>query len=357
MGNDIFSNYINKKKIMNLRLAEIFFKYTVNDKNKLNKSLEKIIDIHTNLFYSNNNYQIEELDNYFLMKNSNDNLLKETLLSTVLFYKENSLEDKIESDIGTIIILSNTVYLSFILGDIANLDEDLEPYINSFFNKYKNKIRIKEVEKVEKLKKELMTSLKEEFNQFKKFFKLFNGMQYSVDLEQILDYSDGYLVNSLYDIKMLSKFPLKEIEQTKNNKGIDLDNNIISLELTVFKLIQDIINGNINNKYFIEIDISLFEKQKYRQAIDIIFKNNIIKEKIILTFNYASIKGHNKILEDISSSGYQLAANKINNINVSKNSFDNLKYVFIPSNFLDYYDGYVDIWKAKDIIFIVSGGY
>lgn len=356
MGNDIFSNFINKNKIMNLRFAEIFFKYTVHDKNKLNKSLEKIIDIYTNLFYYVKLHEIEELDNYFLMKNSNDTLLKETLLSTVLFYKENNLENKIESDIGTIIILSNTVYLSLILGDINNSDEDLVLYVNSFFNKYKNKIRIKEEDRIEELKKELVVALKEEFNQFKKFFKLFSGMQYSVETEQILDYDGGYLVNLLYDIKMLSKFSLKEIEQTKNNRGINLDNSIITLELTMFKIIQDVIKGNINNKYFIQVDVSLFEKQKYRQAVDTIFSNNILKDKIIFIFNYDNIKGHNKILEDVKNFGYQLAVNKINNINVSKNSFDNLKYIFVSHNFLEYYEGYLDIWKAKNIIIIVSGG-
>jgi hypothetical protein len=357
MGNDIFSTFMNKQKLMNFRLAEIFLKYTTQDKNKSNKTIEKIIDIYINLFYYNENQDLSELDNYFLMNNSNDILLKKILLSTIIFYKQNDMEDKIERDIGKIIIISNSIYLSLVLGNISKYDDDLEKMFDSFFTKYKNKIRIKEETVIIELKQELFSILKTEMAYFKKFFKLFNEIKYSLSFEQIFDCNYGFMVNLSYDIKMLSKYSLKEIEQVKNNKGINLENNIITLELTVLQLIKDMIAGNVNNKYFIDIEMACLEKPKYRQAIENILNNEILKSKIVFILNYNSLKAHQKTIVDLTSKNYLIGVKNVNDLKVTKTSFDNIKYVFVSPQFLEYHDGYLEIWKVKDTKFIVSGGY
>ena len=52
MGNDIFSVFVEKKKSMILEYASIFFKYTVNDKSKITKTLSNIIDVYVEKDYS-----------------------------------------------------------------------------------------------------------------------------------------------------------------------------------------------------------------------------------------------------------------------------------------------------------------
>lgn len=357
MINDIFSAFINRKKIMTLKLAETLFKYTVNDKNKLNKTLEKIIDIYLKSFYSLKEEDLSELNNYFSLSETNDILLKETLLSTIYFYKQNNLEEKIENDIGTIIILSNIIYLANKIGDISKIEEDISKYINNVFIEYKSKLRIKNNEIERKIKDEITEILKLEFSLFKKFFKSINDLNFNINIEKIIGYNQGYLVNYDYNIKMLSKYSKKEIEATKINKNVDIDLEIISIELVVINIIKDIITEEKDTTYFIPIQLQCFEKSKYKLAIQNIMKDEIVKRKIVFVFEYSQIKGHQKTINLLRQENYFLAVNKVNDIKLSKNAFDNINYVFVSPDFLDIYKGYVEIWKAKKIEFIVSGDY
>lgn len=357
MGNDIFSAFINRKKIMTLKIAEVFFKYTISDKNKLNKTLEKIIDIYLQSFYCSNENDFSKLDNYLSLEENNDVLLKETLLSSIIFYNENNLREKIDNDISTIIILSNIIYLSIMLGDINKKNENIEEYIKYFFERYKIKIRIIDKNKISELKKELLEILKEEFNSFKKFFKLFDSLQFSIIKDRILDFNDGYFVNINYNIKMLSKFSEKEISHAILNKGIDMDNEIISIELTVLEIIKDLINGKKDVHYFIPLQLQCFEKLKHKQAIENIMKNKVLQGKITFVFEGNQIKEHQKTINLLSEENYSLAINKTHDLKVSKNTFDKINYVFVNPNFLECYRGYIEIWKAKKIRFIVSGDY
>ena len=51
MGNDIISAFLERKRKTTIRSSLLFVKYLVDDKAKLNKTIEKIVSIYYRDFY------------------------------------------------------------------------------------------------------------------------------------------------------------------------------------------------------------------------------------------------------------------------------------------------------------------
>lgn len=355
MGNDILSAVINKKKAMILEYANVFFKYTVNNKNKINKTLSNIIDIYIENFYLKEDDDFSDVDKYFSLQKLKDKRLKETIASTIKFYQINNISDKVVDDKSTIIIISNVVYLALNLSDrcFKNYDGNADIIVEQFLNKYNSKIRIKETDLVEEMKKTLVTLTKKDMASIKKAFKLFETTNYTIDVKKMIDYDNQYLVELNYDIKLLSKYDHKEIINALD-KNILAEHSIIKLEQTVIKIIYDFLSSNFNNKYFIEMPIEVFEKQKYKKMIDEIFKLDRLKNNIVLLFKYEDALESSKILKELKNNQFILGINKINSLKINKNSFDYIDFIFVNQPFLEMYDGYQEIWSAKGIKFIIN---
>jgi len=355
MGSDIFSSIINKKKNMILEYADTIFKYTVSNKNKINKTLSNIIDIYFEIFYLNKENDFTDLYKYFSLQNSKDNLLKETISATIKFYKQNNIEDKIENDKGPIILISNVIYLGIILSDrcFKNYNESADIIIEQFFTKYSSKIRVKFPEFIEEFKKILIIMIKKDMLSIKKAFRIFESTNYSIDARKILDSSNNYLVELNYDVKSLSKYSEKDISNVINN-GINGELSLITFEQTSLKVALDFLAGNFVNKYFIQVPIEMFKKQKYIKLIDEIFKIDQLKKHFVLMFSYDDVMDSKKIVENLHDNNFILAVNNVKSLKIHKNSFDNIDYVFVNPQFLEMYDGYQAIWRAKGIEFIIS---
>lgn len=354
MGNDIFLTIINKKKSMLLEYANIFFEHTVSNKKKITKTLSSIIDIYIDLFYLKHEKDFSDLDKYFPLQNLKDQLLKETILSTIKFYQDNNISDKIIENKSTIILVSNVLYLAIVLSNkcFSDYDRSADMIVEQFLSKYRAKIRIKDIDKINQLKLVLMSATKKDINSIKKAFKLFNSTNYYIDMKSILGHDSHYLVEFNYDVKMLSKYSKKEIDLALK-KNIDLELSIITLEQVIIKISCDYLSGNYSNKYLVKMPIEVFEKQKYSKAIEEMFSLDVIKNNIVFLFEHDMI-GDVKTLAKLKNSGFSLGLHKINFLKVKAKSFDNVEYVLAPSNFLEIYENYQDTWKAKAIKFIIS---
>ena len=355
MGNDIFLAFINKKKNMTLEYANTFFKYTVNNKNKINKTLSNIIELYIELFYLQENEDFSDVDKYFSLQNSKDKLLKEVIASTIKFYQVNNIEDKINGDKATIIIISNVVYLSLSLSErcFKNYNGTAEIIVEQFLNKYSSKIRIKDTTSSEEMKIALTSFVKKDMNSIKKAFKLFETTNYSLDIKRLMDYDSKYLVELNYDIKLLKKYNKKEIRSVLD-KGINLDHSIIMIEQILLKIVYDFFISNIDNQYFIKLPIEIFEKQKYKKLIDEMFKIDKLKEMIVLVFKHDDVLESIDTLEQLKNSKFNLGITNVNSLKIKKSSFDNFDFVFASQSFLDMHEGYQEIWSAKGIKFIIS---
>ena len=355
MGNDIFSSVIEKKKNMILEYSNIFFRFTVDNKNKITKTLSSIIDIYIDTFYLNKENDFSNLDNYFSLQNSKDKLLKETILSTIKFYQMNNIGDKIESYKGTIVVISNVIYLAITLSDkcFKNCNGNVEIILEQFINKYKSKIRLRNNDTIEDLKNALIGYVKRDVTCIKKAMKSFSATNYSIKVQRLFDSDNNYLVELDYELKSLSKYNQTEINQAIVG-NIMYDHSIIMLEQTALKIVYDYLSGASDNRYFVPIPFDLFDKQKYKKMIDEIFKNKKLKDKIVILLDYEDVSSVSKKLSHLKEEGFLFGTYKVNSLKMNRNSFDNLDFVLVNSQFLEMYDGYQEIWKAKGVKFIIS---
>lgn len=355
MGNDIFSALMEKKKSMILEYASIFFKYTVNEKSKITKTLSNIIDIYINNFYFTRNSDYSYLDKYYDLQKSKDMLLKDTLLSTLYFYRDNNLESKIDRDKATIVLVSNVLYLGIVLSNLCFKNYLGEPslILEQFCSKYKTRIRIK-LEAAEKdFHHELNVIVKRDINSIKKAFKCFENTNYTVDLKKILDSNQNYFVELNYEIKLLSKYSNKEIDNVIN-KNLKSELALVTLEQTALKVACDYLASLMEHKYFVKVPVELFEKQKYLKMLNEIFKTEKLKDNIVFVFSFDDVNESKKVLATVKESKYLTAINNVGTLKINRNTFDHFDYAFVNAQFLELYEGYQEIWYAKGIKFIIG---
>ena len=146
MENDIISLFLARKKQNISKYCDIFVNHTLKTKGRLSNIIEKIVEIYIDNFYIEKSTDFSLLTKYFELGKTNESLMKNILLSSLLFYKNSGLESQISSDIKTIVVLSNSIYLSLSLdnyiNNIKNDNTDIKVKIDLFFDKYKNKFRI-----------------------------------------------------------------------------------------------------------------------------------------------------------------------------------------------------------------------
>ncbi len=358
MGNDILSVFIERKRKATIRSSLLFIKYLIDDKAKLNKTIEKIVSIYYRDFYLHEKVNLDELNQYFSTDNVKDDLLKMSLLSTIYFYKENEIEDKIKNDIHTIIFLSNALYLSLVLIQVIdkNYEKDYQTWFDIFVKKYQSRLKITEEGKKKEFETELSNFIKKEVSTYRKFFKLLEDGQYQIELEPLLDYSNGYLVRGIYEIKMLSRYSPQEIRQVYQKKEFYLEQFLINIERLSTNCLQEILTEKTPSKYFLSMPIELLEKEKYLEMLEIITKNERFRSSLVFVFSYKEISRHTKKLKDFANKGYALGMKNIEGVEMKQNSFDFIQYIFTTPEFLENHSKSYSLWEDKDIRFILWEG-
>lgn len=358
MGNDIVSAFIERKKDIIKRSSLFFVKYLVDEKVKLNRTIESMTAIYFRDFYLQEEFDFQELESYFSIPNLKDDLLKESLLSAIRFYKENGIESKIEEDIKTIVLLSNAFFLTLNLELFLekNLEKNSQEWLKLFLRKYQNKIRINNEEKKNEFEKELFSFVKKEESVYKKFFKLLESSQFHVSLTPLLDYTNGYIAESYYEIKSLSRYSEKEIKQVFQKKNIYLNQFIITLERLSIHFLKQLIEGKPIPKFFIYTPIDIVEKETYWQMVKSVTVNCYFRSSLVFVFSHHYLSHHAKVAKTLVENDFSLGVVNLKEVEMSPNSFEYVKYVFISPSFLDSHSRYYTMWEDKNIRFIIWEG-
>ena len=356
MENDIISLFLTRKKHNITNYAEVFIKYSLKNKLNLNSVIEKIVDIYFDNYYLEKNHDFSLLMKYFEIGKTNESLMKDVLQSALLFYKNSGLSEQIESDIKTIVILSNIIYLSINLDEFVNeflnSETDIEERLNSYFNIYQSKLKLSG-DDLDKLRDELLVSIKKDTTSEKKFWKCLVSNNYILNYKKI-NYKNMYFVDYEYEIKQLNRYDKSEIIRTSQTKGIYDD--ILSIyleELSVF-ILKNLLCKK-DNLFFIEIYPDYFNKNKDLLALDRIFNNKTIKSKVIFMFNMNEVQSNLGIIKYLYSKGFTLGLKNVeNDLMLSSNSFDMFDYVFISEELLNNYNEFRQIWEVKNVKFIID---
>lgn len=359
MENDLVSLFLIRKKQNIYKYSEIFLKYTLKNKINLEKIINKIIDIYFDNYYLEKNIDYTYLTKYFELDETKESLMKDVLLSAIIFYKNNGLESQIKTDIKTIVILSNTIYLSMMLdnktNEYSNSLLEIEDRIDIFKKEYLTRIKITE-EGLEALTNELYIEIKKDTNSEKKFWKSLNDNNYILDFKKNNNYNNYYLTEYHYDIKLLNRYDKYEIEKASQTKGIMDDILTIYLEkLSVFTL-ENLLSDNLEDCFFIKIYCDYFNKNKNLLNIDRILSNNKIKKKIIFLFDIKDVNKNKNIINYLNSKCFMIGLYNIDEkTKLETTSFDMFDYVFINSKILESHKDLKEIWDIKDIKFIIDG--
>ena len=356
MENDLVSLFLIRKRQNIYKYSEIFLKYTLKNKINLEKIINKIIDIYFDNYYLEKNIDYTYLTKYFELDETKESLMKDVLLSSIIFYKNNGLEEQIKTDIKTIVVLSNTIYLSM------TLDNKVNEYLNSllevedrfdiFKKEYLTRIKISS-EQLELLIEELYNEIKKDTSAEKKFWKSLNDNNYILDFKKNTNYENYYLVNYHYDIKLLNRYDKYEIERTSQTKGIMDDILAIYLEKLSIFVLKNLLSGNSDDCFFIKIYCDYFNKNKNLLNIDRILNNNIIRKRIVFLFDIKDINKNKNIISYLNSKNFTIAVNNIDEkTNLETTTFDMFDYAFISNKILNSHTDLKEIWEIKNIKFI-----
>ncbi len=359
MENDIVSLFLIRKKQNIYKYANIFLKYTLKNDIDLSKIVYKVIDIYVDNFYLEDNTDFSYLTQYFEVGNTKETLMKNVLLSAILFYKNNGLENQIKNDIKTIVILSNTIYLSLnadeYINEYNNSSINMDTRINNYFDIFLPKLKI-DSDQIKDIKEELYNQFKKDINVEKKFWKTLVENNYNLVFKT--DNKNNYLVDYYYNIKLLNRYEKDLIDRVSFTKGIVDDNLSIYLEKLSVVVLKDLLLKNYNDLFFINIYPDYFNKNKNIINLEKIINNKNIKSHIVFCFDINNIDDNINVIEYLKSKDCLLGINNINyQTKISINSFINFDYVFINNDILDKYKDYKEFWDGSDTKFILSNEY
>lgn len=358
MENDIISLFLNRKKQNISQYTEIFVQYTLKGNIKLNKIISKIVEIYIDNFYLEKNLDFTLLMPYFEIKNTSESLMKDILLSSIMFYKNSGLEKQIESDIKTIVILSNLIYLSLILDHCINeYDHEkipVEKRIEYYIEQYQNKIKVSK-ENLELLVNDLTTQVKRDVISEKKFWKNITSSNYILTLNQTLKNSHYFFINYHYDIKMLNRYTKEEIEKTSLTKGINDDILTIYLEQLSVMILKDLLSKNYEDYLCINIYSDYFNKNKNLMNLKRIFANDSVKKHLVFCFEFDNLSDSINVIKYLNKENFNVGLIHIDDSAlIESTTFDMFNFVFISSALFDKYHEYKELWTIKAINFIID---
>ena len=357
MENDIISLFLNRKRLNINHYTEIFSKHMLKKAVQLNKVINKIIEIYINNFYLYKNQDYSLLTKYFEIKMTKESTIKDVITSSLLFYQNSGLESQIESDINTIVVLSNLIYLAIKLDEYTNdykhHDILVEERVQLFLDHFKNKIKLAEIDT--SLFEELVEQVKKDTNAEHKFWRSLVNKNFVLSFSRSLKNNNYFLVEYHYDLKMLYRYDEVEVKKTILTKGINDDILTIYLEMLSVFILKNILNNNYDDLFFINIYSDYFTKNKDMLSILSIFSNKAIRQQLVFCFEYDDIKNNTSVAKTLHEKEFNIAVSDINdNTKFNGNSFDLYDYVFISSDLYLRASEYHDMWNVKKINFILD---
>lgn len=357
MENDIISLFLNRKRLNINHYTEIFSKHMLKKAVQLNKVINKIIEIYINNFYLYKNQDYSLLTKYFEIKMTKESTIKDVITSSLLFYQNSGLESQIESDINTIVVLSNLIYLAIKLDEYTNdykhHDILVEERVQLFLDHFKNKIKLADTDT--SLFEELVEQVKKDTNAEHKFWRSLVNKNFVLSFSRSLKNNNYFLVEYHYDLKMLYRYDEVEVKKTVLTKGINDDILTIYLEMLSVFILKNILNNNYDDLFFINIYSDYFTKNKDMLSILSIFSNKAIRQQLVFCFEYDDIKNNTSVAKTLHEKEFNIAVSDINdNTKFNGNSFDLYDYVFISSDLYLRASEYHDMWNVKKINFILD---
>lgn len=284
MALNIFKDYVEYDK---KHLKQ--FIYTLTAKKINNKVCNMVVETYANLRYFN---ALEPVK-----KSLVDNVEHYVINTYLNKYVKEDKRKSLPYIIDALLLIRYIVLLE------SDIDKKKEKKIAQFEVALENKYENTGIMVIE-----LIKSIKNSINKKKKFIENLAADDFSVTKKSTS-------VDNLYEIFLDSSVKIPDlfsdvaINRVYNSGLIYEDRMLVLYMLTVRECLIDSINGDYDNKYLIEIPISLFEKRNKLLNLLKIIENDYLRERMIIKIRYSDYKKNKQQCDKLIHEGYSLAVN------------------------------------------------
>ncbi len=149
-------------------------------------------------------------------------------------------------------------------------------------------------------------SLQKTYEEISRFFlKKLESNTFRINMAEIV--KDSYAVNLIHNVDFNRIYSEHVIEQTYEEGIIAEDKMPVKITLLLAKLLDDMINCNFQNKYYITLPESLYSKEKKIFRIVKTYDDEYAKSHIIILIDFDVLVKNKKIVKKLRKAGYKFA--------------------------------------------------
>jgi len=218
--------------------------------------------------------------------------------------------------------VKNIIFMVEIFNFLIALDSDLEAVEVNVIEKQLELIR-----KNYNLNDSLEFS--KEFRDFRKtkreYLKSYETEDFYIEYTKTKE-SNLFNTKLMYNFKMPEIYSKKALNAIFDRGLVKEDKMFVLYNLVGVKVLEEIIDYNYNNKYLIDFDINLKNKQEKFNRLFEIIDNDISREKLIFKISFSQFKDNQKDIFNLINVGYNFAL--IKDKNYEQTEYEGLfKYV------------------------------
>ncbi|MDD6273037.1 MAG: signal peptidase I [bacterium] len=132
-----------------------------------------------------------------------------------------------------------------------------------------------------------------------------NSNTFSLQVESID--KNMYAVNLKHNINFSKVYSDYIVDKTYSEGVIAEDKTMIMITMLISIIVNDMLNSNFKNKYFIHVPSSIYEKRNKLDRIFDMFDDDRGRESIIIVNDYNDIIKNKKVIKELKKSGYHFA--------------------------------------------------
>ncbi len=162
-----------------------------------------------------------------------------------------------------------------------------------------------------------------------------NSNMFELILEKISN--NQFAVNLKHNINFSKVYSDYIVDKTYSEGIIAEDKTMIMITMVVQKIVEDMLDGDFDNKYYIHIPSTVYEKRNKLEKIFGLFDDNRGKESIVVVNDYNEVIKNKKTIKQLRKDGYHFAISFNTDAKIKESDIKNIAladYIFTDSKTL-----------------------
>ncbi len=162
-----------------------------------------------------------------------------------------------------------------------------------------------------------------------------NSNMFKLILEKISN--NQFAVNLKHNINFSKVYSDYIVDKTYSEGIIAEDKTMIMITMVVQKIVEDMLDGDFDNKYYLHIPSTVYEKRNKLEKIFELFDDNRGKESIVVVNDYNEVIKNKKTIKQLRKDGYHFAISFNTDAKIKESDIKNIAladYIFTDSKTL-----------------------